>query len=173
MRELRSDPVRTAGRAGARLAWIGAMAHVDCTDFLTDVEAPAEEAFALMNDYRAWSSWTRAIKDAWARSEGPWREGFEFVMKTMITRVPFRLEVVELEPGRRVAWQSKNVFVTVTHRIDFEPLDAKRCRVRNHEYVEGVLGNLVGKLLRKPIDRLDRQWAADLAAHFAAEHRAS
>jgi hypothetical protein len=89
-------------------------------------------------------------------------------MKTMVTPFPLPLEVVELQPNRRVAWRAKNALVTVTHRIDFEPLDPNRCRVRNHEYAEGVLGGMVGKLLRKPIDRVDRQWAADLAAHFAA-----
>jgi hypothetical protein len=126
-----------------------------------------------MNDYRAWSTWTRAIEKAWARSEGPWREGFEFVMKTMISRFPFPLEVVELQQDRRVAWQSKNPFVTVTHRIEFEPMGPERCSVRNHEYIDGALGAALGKLLAKPIDRLDRQWAADLAAHFAAGNRAS
>jgi hypothetical protein len=146
------------------------MAHVDCTDFLTDIEAPAEEAFAVMNDFHAWPSWTRAITGAWARSEGPWREGFAFAMKTMVSSVlPLPLRVVELQPNRRVAWQAKTPLATVTHRIDFEPLGPTRCRVHNHEYAEGVLGGAVGKLLRKPIDRLDRQWASDLAAHFAAD----
>ena len=144
------------------------MAHVDCTDFVTDVAAPAETVFATMKDFRAWPSWTRAIERAWARSEGSWRKGFRFVMKTMVFAVPVPLTVDELEENRLISWAAKNRLAQITHRIEFEPLGPDRCRVRNHEFVEGPLGGFVGKLVGKRIDRLDRQWAADLAAHFAA-----
>jgi hypothetical protein len=147
------------------------MSHVDCTDFVTEIGASAETVFATMKDVQAWSSWTRAIKKAWVRSEGPWRQGYKFVMRTMVTSVPIPVTVLELEENRLIGWGAKNPLLTVIHRISFEPLGPNRCRVRNHEFVEGLFGNAVGRLVAAPIDRLDRQWAADLAAHFRAQSR--
>lgn len=144
------------------------MAHVDCTDFLTEIAAPAEAAFATIVDFRSWSSWTRAIERAWARSEGSWREGFKFVMKTMVFAIPLPLTVLEVEENRLISWGAKSRLVQVIHRIHFEPLGANRCRVRNHEFVEGPLAKIFGRLVAKRIDRLDRQWAADLATHLGA-----
>jgi hypothetical protein len=147
------------------------MPHVDCTDFVTEVEAPAEVVFATMKDVAAWSSWTRAIRKAWARSEGPWREGYKFVMKTSLSRLPLPVTVLELEENRLIGWGAKNPVVTVIHRIHFEPLGPARCRVRNHEFAEGPFANLIGRLFARQIDRLDRQWAADLATRFGAVGR--
>lgn len=144
------------------------MSHVDCTDFVTEIEAPVEEVFAKMQDLEHWSTWTRAITKVWPRSEGDWRRGYKFSMKTMVAPVPLPLEVEQLEQDRLIGWGASIPFVSVLHRIEFEPLGADRCRVRNHEFVEGPgpLAKLVGEVIAERIDRLDRQWAADLAASF-------
>jgi hypothetical protein len=146
-------------------------ATFDCTDFETEIDAPAEVVFDTVKDVGEWPRWTRAIKKAWARSEGPWRRGYKFVMKTNITAAPLPLKVYEFEENRLITWGVKNPLFSVLHRIRFEPLGAGRCRVHNHEFIEGPLANVIGKLVGKQIDRLDRQFAADLAArcdHAAA-----
>jgi hypothetical protein len=145
-------------------------ATFDCTDFETVIEAPTEVVFGTMKDVGGWSRWTRAIEKAWARSEGPWRPGFEFVMKTNVAPAPLPVKVYEFEENRLIAWGVKNPLFTILHRISFEPLGAGRCRVRNHEFVEGPLAKVVGNLVGKRIDRFDRQFAADLAAR-CDEHR--
>jgi hypothetical protein len=138
-------------------------AAYDCTNFETEIGAPTEVVFNTMKDVGAWSSWTRAVKKAWARTAGPWRRGYKFVMKTMISAAPLPMKVYEFEENRLIAWGVKNPLFTVLHRIRFEPIGDTRCRVRNHEYVEGPLANVVGRLLGKRIDEFDRQFAADLA----------
>jgi hypothetical protein len=143
----------------------------ECTDFETEIDAPTEIVFATLKDVAAWSTWTRAIEKAWPRSEGPWRPGYKFVMKTMIAAAPLPMTVYEFEENRLIAWGVKNRFFSVLHRIGFEPLGATRCRMRNHEVVEGRLANVVGKLLGKRIDAFDRLFAADLAARCTAGGR--
>jgi hypothetical protein len=142
------------------------MSHVDCTDFVTEIEAPAEAVFVKLQDLAAWPTWTRAITKAWARSDGPWREGFKFSMKTMVAPVPLPVTVLQLEHNRLLGWGVRSPLVTILHRMEIEPLDSERCRIRNHEFVEGPLAKPVGRVVAKRIDRLDRQWAADLAASF-------
>jgi polyketide cyclase/dehydrase/lipid transport protein len=146
-------------------------ATFDCTDFETEIDAPAEVVFDTMKDVGAWSSWTSAVKKAWARSEGPWRRGYKFVMKTIISAAPLPMTVYEYEEDRLIAWGVKNPLFTVLHRIHFEPLGEKRCRVRNHEFVEGPLAHIVGRLVGKRIDRFDRQLAADLAVRCGGGDR--
>ncbi len=136
----------------------------ECTNFETEIDASPEVVFDTLKDVGAWSSWTRAIKKAWARSQGPWRRGYKFVMKTIIAAAPLPMTVYEFEENRLIAWGVKNPLFTILHRISFEPLGADRCRVRNHEFVEGPLANVVGRLIGKRIDHFDRQFAADLAA---------
>jgi hypothetical protein len=139
-------------------------ATFECTDFDTDIEAPTDVVFGTMKDVGAWSSWTSAVKHAWVRTAGPWRPGYKFVMRTIIAAAPLFMTVYEFEENRLIAWGVKNPLFTVLHRIHFEPVGANRCRVRNHEFVEGPLAKVVGALLGKRIDRFDRQFAADLAA---------
>jgi len=145
------------------------MSHVDCTDFVTEIEAPAEVVFAKLQNLAVWPTWTRAIKKAWARSDGAWREGYKFTMKTMVAPVPLPVTVYELEQNRLIGWGVRNPLLTLLHRMEIEPLGPERCRVRNHEFVEGPLAKPVGRLVAKRIDRLDRQWAADLAKSFDPE----
>jgi hypothetical protein len=143
------------------------MTHVDCTDFLTEIDAPVDQVFSTMSNVTAWPSWTRAITSSWGVSPGSLREGYEFVMQTMVAPpVPLRLTVLEFEANRRIAWGMKKPGMTVLHRIEFEPKGPVHCVVRNHEFVEGILARPAGRLLAAPIDRLDRQWAHDLAARF-------
>lgn len=142
------------------------MSHVDCTDFLTEIDAPAHVVFAKMQNLEAWPTWTRAIDKAWARSDGAWRPGFKFTMKTMVAPVPLPVEVMQLAQDRLIGWGVSHPWLSLLHRMEFEPLGPDRCRVRNHEFVDGPLAKLVGKLVATRIDRLDRQWAADLAASF-------
>jgi hypothetical protein len=143
------------------------MSHVDCTDFVTEINAPVEVVFGKVQDVAAWPTWTRAITKAWARSDGAWRRGYKFTMKTMIApAVPLPVKVLQLEQDRLIGWGASIPLVSVLHRMEFEPLGSDRCRLRNHEFVEGPLAKLVGRVVSKRIDRLDRQWAADLAACF-------
>jgi hypothetical protein len=60
-------------------------------------------------------------------------------MKTFVFALPVPLTVDEVEENRLISWAANNRLARIIHRIEFEP-----------------------------IDRLDRQWAADLAEHFAA-----
>ena len=136
----------------------------ECTDFETEIDAPAEAVFDTMKDVGAWSSWTGAVKKAWARTRGPWRQGYKFVMRTTIAAAPLFMTVYEFEENRLIGWGVKNPLFTILHRIRFEPLSPTRCRVRNHEFVQGPLAHVVGRLLGRRIDRFDRQFAADLAA---------
>ena len=140
----------------------------ECTDFETEIEAPTELVFETLKDVGSWSRWTRAIKNAWARTDGPWRPGYKFVMKTSITTAPLPMTVYEFEENRLIAWGVRNPLFTILHRIRFQPLGPGRCRVRNHEFVEGPLARFVGRLLAQRIDRFDRQFAADLAAFASA-----
>jgi hypothetical protein len=142
------------------------MAHVDCTDFVTQIDAPVQLAFSTMTNVAAWHDWTSAITSSRGVTPGDVREGYEFVMKTMVAPVSLRLTVVEFEQNRRVAWARTFPGAKVLHRIEFQPNGLVQCVVHNHEFVEGSLARPVGGLLAKPINRLDRQWARDLAARL-------
>ena len=139
----------------------------DCTDFETEIDAPAEVVFDTIKDVGVWSSWTTAVHEAWARSQGPWRRGYKFVMKTIISAAPLPMTVYEYEENRRIGWGVKNPLFTVLHRILVEPISPTRCRVRNHEFVTGPLAGVVGRLVGARIDRFDRQLTADLAVRCA------
>jgi hypothetical protein len=141
---------------------------VECTNFETEIEAPTEVVFDTLKDVGAWSRWTGAIKSARARSEGPWRVGYKFTMTTSIAPAPIPLTVYEFEENRLIAWGVRSPLCSILHRIRFDPLGPARCRVHHHEFVEGPLAGVVGRLFAQRIDRFDRQFAADLATYAAA-----
>ena len=73
---------------------------------------------------------------------------------------------MELEENRLIAWGARNRLLTIIHRIHFEPLGPDRCRLRNHEFIEGVFAKVAGRFMANRINQFDRQMAADLAARF-------
>src|SRR5215467_8960910 len=114
----------------------------ECTDFDTEIDAPTELVFETLKDIGGWSGWTRAIKKAWARTDGPWRRGYKFTMTTSIAPAPLPMTVYEYDENRLVAWGVRNRLFAILHRIRFEPLGPGRYRVHNHEFVEGPLARV-------------------------------
>ena len=55
---------------------------------------------------------------------------------------------------------------TMVHRFDFESLGQGRCRLRQHEYAEGLLAILTWPLRNKVAD-FDHLLARDLQAAFS------
>lgn len=148
--------------------------HRDFTDFTNEIDAPAGEIFAFFKRIEEWPSWTRAIRKTKRTDTGDWRVGYRFVMHASFApAIPLRITMHEYEEHRLIGWGVKWPLglLTVIHRFHFEPLGPGRCRIRNHEFAEGLLAPLMAPL-KGMIDRFDRQWADDLEAKFRKRNAA-
>ncbi len=121
-----------------------------------------------------WSSWTPAIKRSRRRGrKKEWGKGFKIEFVPSFAPAPIRAKVLEYEEGRKLAWGLRLPGTSVVHRFDFEPLDdGARCRVRQREWADGIMGLLM-RPLATSIEKFDRKMGNDLQAHFAGAAKAS
>jgi uncharacterized membrane protein len=135
-----------------------------------DVERPAEEVFAYLDEVENNPEWLAGMQTARWITEPPRRVGsrYEQVAKFLGKEIRTTFEVVDHQPGRRVTIRSlegSSFPLTVTRQVD--PLDDRRCRVT--ETVESdpsgfykVVGPVLHAMVRSRIARDYRRLAKQL-----------
>ncbi len=139
--------------------------RLDLIDYATEIDAPAEEVFSFFKEVEKWPSWTTVMKRACCKSTGEWRTGFRIAFVPQFLPIPVEVPLVTYEEGKVIAWGMNSPIATIIHRFDFEPIDAKRCRVIHTEYAEGISAILC-RLMKSRIEEFDRKFADDLQAVF-------
>jgi hypothetical protein len=147
--------------------WIReAMARIDFIDATDDIDATAEDVFALLLDVDRWPTWATGVSRAWRRPRGPFRVGVRIGFVPRFLPVPIDVPVLEFEQDRRLVWGVRTPFFEMVHGFTIEPLPGGRCRVRHREHAEGLLA-LLTRPMAQWIRRFDRGLSDDLAVHFA------
>ncbi len=142
-----------------------ALLRLDFVDCSNEIDAPVEEVFAFFKEVDQWPSWATGIKKAYRKGGGDWGVGFKLGFVPDFLPFPLEVKVLDYEEGRLVAWGVRSPVATMIHRLDFEPLDGGRCRVRQREFAEGLLAILT-RPMRGKVEAFDRRLGDDLQAAF-------
>jgi hypothetical protein len=140
--------------------------RIDFFDATDEIDATAEQVFALLLDVARWPTWATGVTRGWQRPPGPLQVGARIGFVPRFLRVPLEAPVIDFEQDRRLAWGIRAPFAEMVHGLTIEPLPGGRCRVRHHEHADGLLG-LVTRPLAQQIRRFDRNFSDDLSIHFA------
>jgi hypothetical protein len=117
-----------------------------------DIAAPPEKVWEVMSDVSKWQEWTDSIRyiDS-LDGRGPLAVGKRY--KIFQPKLPPAVwTLTALEPGRYFEWQSKGpgIKVTAGHRVDPAPGGS---RATLYIRQEGLLGDLMGRLLENKVSR--------------------
>ena len=108
-----------------------------------DVDLPVEILWQRFCDVERWGEWNRCFQRAWVRGGAPLQAGSELVLvfrpikPWLGYRLPGPVQVVEVEPERRVTWEANTMGFHARHSYLFEKLDERRCRFGSFEVAEG------------------------------------
>jgi len=144
------------------------LSRLELIDYSTEVEASAQDVFVFFKKLEQWPSWTSSIKSAAPKSRGEWGVGFQLSFVPEFLPFPLVTRVIHYEEGRRIEWGMRTPVASMVHRFEFQPLGENRCRVRHHEYAEGLFAILAWPL-RKKIEMFDRKLADDLRDAFGKQ----
>jgi uncharacterized membrane protein len=125
----------------------------------TTIAAPVEAVWAAYADVEHWPEWTASVTSVEPLGDGALAIGARFRIKQPRLR-QMVWEVVDLEPGRSWTWvaRSPGAFTSAAHRL--VALDASSTRVEQTIEHRGVVGVVVGRMIR----RLTRRYLATEAA---------
>ena len=135
---------------------------IDCT---SEINAPVADVFSFFKEIEKWSSWASGIKRAYRKSESDWGVGFKLGFVPDFAPVPIETRITDYVEGERIEWGMRTPVGKIVHRFEFQPLDEKRCRVRQTEIADGVFA-IITRPLKGKIGRFDRSLAHDLEAAF-------
>ncbi len=139
-------------------------------DYVHELDAPAGELFALLEDIGGWPRWVRRIPFARQLSAGPWRVGTRIRFKPDFAPAALSMTVFHYEKDRVVGWglgRPGSLLGSIEHRFDFEPLGPLHTRVRHREIAEGPLA-VMTRAMQPLVYRFNRDWADDLEREVAA-----
>ena len=140
-------------------------------DIRTTTPADPAVVWRLLGDSSTWTSWTPVETFAPERSGGPDGLGEIRVFKT--GRVVVREEIVERVPERRLTYVLLSGLALRNYRaeIDVSATPAGGTSIRWHTTFEPKLPGS-GRLYRRALERVTRQFVDGLARHAAWEGRA-
>lgn len=142
-------------------------------DETMELDASAEEVFALLKDIDNWPNWVRAIEKSYANSKGDWRVGYKITFKANIAPIPLsNLKIVDYQEGRVMEWGIRSPVLNFGHRFEVTPLGKNKCRLRQSEGGTGILSFLT-KPANGLVAKFDTAWGEDIRAYFAKKAKAA
>jgi hypothetical protein len=120
-------------------------------DAHADIDAPAENVWAVLTDLAAYPVWNPFI----VRATGELREGQRLRITLQVPNmrpVSFRPTLLVVQPGREIRWLGVTFVRGLfdgRHALTVEPLADGRSRFRTHEDVSGVLLPFLGGVMRR------------------------
>jgi len=133
-----------------------------------EIQVPPEIAWSVLCDVERWPEWTRSVTSVRRLEAGPFTVGSR-VRICQPKLLPAVWRVTELKENRNFTWVtvSPGIHTTAGHRV--EP-HAGGCRVTLSLILAGLLGPLVGRLMRSRIECYIQMEASGLKAR--SEERA-
>ncbi len=130
------------------------------------VSVSAADAWAVFADVSRWTEWCSVCLKADVATDFDWsisqRIGLKFRMAGV--GVPFNVEIVDSEPGRRIAWSSTKFTVTAVRTFDFVDNADGTSTVTDHKLFTSPVLPLRLFYPRPIIRRMTESMLADLAA---------
>jgi hypothetical protein len=136
--------------AAARAEIVREGVGVRTLDTEIEIDAPAEEVWAILTALDAYPSWNPFIRSA----SGEVREGALLAVTVQPpgrSEFSFEPKVLVVSPNRELRWRGKlwiDGLFDGEHAFAIEPLDGDRVRLRHWESFSGVLVPLLGGMLR-------------------------
>jgi uncharacterized membrane protein len=133
------------------------------TEGRVDIDAPADVVWNVFSDVQSWPEWTASVTRLVALDGPELVVGRRFEIKQ--PRMPTLVwEVTDVTPGASWTWVQRSPGGVTEARHDVTPDGAGRTRVRQVLDQRGLLGTLVGLLMRPMTKRYLDLEAAGLKA---------
>jgi len=125
---------------------------VTAVEFGVEIDAPPENAWAVISDPRNLSQWDRHIVTVHGVPPGGLGAGARYVteMRFMAVRAKIECRVTEWEPPTRVVIRLEGL-LDATVATTITPLRGNRCRLEHevdYGFRGGALGNIAARSLR-------------------------
>ena len=93
----------------------------------TDIDAPVERIWALVDKLEEWPQWMPSIKKIERVSQGPLTTGSQLCVTAKVSRLTVRLSmtVTAFAQGRNVVLEGKALGTKLTRFYSLEPVDGK------------------------------------------------
>lgn len=112
-----------------------------------DIDAPAGEVWDMITDIDRWPEWNPDVKSA--RLEGELTPGSEFKWKAGPGTIRSRL--VEVDPGRSIAWTGRTMGISAVHVWRLQPTTTGT-RLVTEESWDGLPARLFRSSSQKTLD---------------------
>lgn len=125
-------------------------------EHVTEIPAPAEEAWAVLTETGSYADWNPFIRTL----EGRWARGARLAVtiKAGARQMRFRPTVLEYDEGRVIRWRGRLLLPGIVdgeHELRVEPLGDGTSRFTQRETFRGLLV----PFLRRTIEDTDRGFA--------------
>ena len=139
-------------------------------DSSIEIDAAPAEVWAVFTDVEQWPSWTASVTSLVGLGGSELAIGRRFAIKQ--PRMPKLVwEVTSIDPGRSWTWRQHAPGATTLATHDVLAADGGRTVVRQRLDQTGVLGALVGRLMRRTSCRYLELEAQGLKARSEASSR--
>ena len=139
-------------------------------DSSIEIDATPAEVWSVFTDVERWSEWTASVTSLRGLDGSELAVGRRFAIKQ--PRMPKLIwEVTSIDPGRSWTWRQHSPGATTLATHDVVAIAGGRTLVRQRLDQRGVLGALVGRLMRRTSDRYLELEAQGLKARSEASAR--
>jgi uncharacterized protein YndB with AHSA1/START domain len=139
-------------------------------DSSIEIDATPAAVWAVFTDVERWPEWTASVTSVHGLDGADLAVGRRFAIKQ--PRLPkVTWKVTSIDPGRSWTWRQQTAGATTLATHDVVAIDGGRTLVRQRLDQQGVLGALVGRMMRRRSCRYLELEAQGLKARSEATAR--